>query len=332
MKNHCFRLVNSGWGMLGAFLFAFGMMSIPTWGEEVGNPPRTAPAEEPPAEVELEARPGDPVQGESDPRIVPTGIQPPTPPGAGVPSIGTSRPSFTDANTTVPQGSFQVESGATYTDYSGGTRSWTTPETLLRLGATKNTELRFTTPSYTYLRADHSGRLLNNFGDISAGLSHHFALPGKIDMAVIPILNIPTGADIASSNSLDPQLRVSIGHAVTSKLAIGGHLDTRWNTGRAATAKAVLNPTFITYYYPIPKLGFFVEYSGFYPTTGKTTQFVQTGALFVPTPRQQFDVRIAAGLNKVSPDFLVGFGYSFRVDGLFGASRAFSSFGSRSKR
>ena len=39
--------------------------------------------------------------------------------------------------------------------------------------------------------------------------------------------------------------------------------------------------------------------------------------LFLPTPRQQLDLRVAAGLNGASSDFLVGFGYSFRLDGLF---------------
>ncbi len=70
-----------------------------------------------------------------------------------------------------------------------------------------------------------------------------------------------------------------------------------------------------------------MEYSGFFPTTGASTQYLQGGLLYLLTRRQQLDVRMAVGLNKNSPDFLVGFGYSFRIDGLFGESRPYATFG-----
>jgi len=249
-----------------------------------------------------------------------------TVPTISVPTISTSRPSFTDAVTTVPQGSLQAESGATFTDNRGGTYTWTVPETLLRLGLLNNTEFRFTTPTYIYTGSAHHGQLTSNFGDISVGMSQHLIAPGKVDVALIPILNIPTGANNVSSNSVDPQFRLVLGKYWTKKWFMSSHLDTRWNTGKDAAAHVVMNPTFINYYSLTEKLTGFLEYSGFYPTTGKTTQYLQSGMLFVPTPRQQFDARIAVGLNHNSPNILVGFGYSFRMDGLFGASRDFSSF------
>ena len=242
------------------------------------------------------------------------------------PNIGTSRPSFTDAVTTVPQGSLNVESGATYTDNRGGSYSWTTPETLLRLGITANTEFRYTVPNYTYIGNNHPGSITNNWGDSSVGLSHHLVAPGKIDVALIPILNIPTGANNASSNSVDPQFRFVAGKNWTPKWLMSSMMDIRWNTGRNAAAEVVMTPTFINYYGFTPKLIGFLEYASLIPSTGKTSQFVQTGVEYLVTPRQQLDARIAVGLNKTSPNILVGFGYSFRVDGLFGASRAFSSF------
>jgi hypothetical protein len=243
-----------------------------------------------------------------------------------IPNIVTSRPSFTDAEITVPQGSFQAESGATYTDNRGGTYLWGLPETLLRFGMTDNTEFRFTPPNYIYLGNKHPGSLINNFGDMSVGLSHHLIAPGKVDVALIPILNIPSGANSASSNSLGPQFRVVLGKNLTNKWIMSGQLDTRWNTRPNRIAAVVFNPTFINYYSFTKKFTGFLEYSGFYPTHGKTLQFIQSGALYLLTPRQQLDARIAVGLNKTSPKFLVGFGYSFRIDGLFGTSKAFSSF------
>jgi len=240
--------------------------------------------------------------------------------------VGTSRPSFTDAVTTVPQGSLQFENGATFTDNRHGTYSWTTPETLIRLGLTANTELRYTVPNLTYIGNKQPGHLASNFGDTSVGLSHHWLLPGKVDFAVIPILNIPTGANLVSSNSLDPQARLVVGKSVTSKLYVSSMLDTRWYTNKNAVAPVVMTPTLIGYYTLAKNLTGFLEYAAIIPTEGKSSHYAQTGALYLISPRNQVDVRVAAGLNPAAPDFLIGFGYSFRVDGLFGASRNFSSF------
>jgi Putative MetA-pathway of phenol degradation len=240
--------------------------------------------------------------------------------------VGTSRPSFTDAVTTVPQGSLQFENGATFTDNRHGTYSWTTPETLIRLGMTANTELRYTVPNFIYIGNKQPGHLASNFGDTSVGLSHHWLLPGKVDFAVIPILNLPTGANLVSSNGVDPQARLVAGKGVTQKLYLSSMFDTRWYTNKHAPAHVVMTPTLIGYYTLAKNLTGFLEYAAIIPTEGRASHYAQTGALYLISPRNQVDVRVAAGLNPAAPNFLVGFGYSFRVDGLFGASRDYSSF------
>src|SRR5262249_24029158 len=131
-----------------------------------------------------------------------------TPTAPTIPPISTSRPSFTDTGTTVPQGSLQAENGATYTNNRDNTFSWTVPETLLRLGLTDNTEFRFITPDFNFVGEDRPGNIVNNsgnpsvgfshhianFGDLSVGFSHHIAAPGKTDVALVPMLNLPTGS------------------------------------------------------------------------------------------------------------------------------------------
>lgn len=273
-------------------------------------------------QTKLELLPVELVEASEDTEPSPTSTEP----APAIPNISTSRPSFTDAVTTVPQGSLQAENGATFTDNRGGTYSWLLPETLLRLGITKNTELRYTVPNDTYLGDRQPGSLANNFGDTSVGLSHHLMAPGKIDVALIPILNLPTGANKISTNSVDPQFRLVGAKNITPKLLVSSMFDVRWNTGKSAPANVVMLPTFISYYSFTPKLTGFLEYAGIIPTEGKTSQFIQSGALYLLAPRHQVDARIAVGLNKTSPNILVGFGYSFRVDGLFAASKAFSSF------
>lgn len=300
-------------------LVLFGSFWTGAWTEPLSEKPDLSPVEFVPENLQ-------PKNLQEDLRDSSLPEPPPVTKEVEIPFITTTRPSFTDAVITVPQGSLQIEDGATYTDNRGGTYSWFLPETLFRQGLTENTEIRLSTPNYQYLGGRQPGNLINNWGDISVAMSHHMVAPGKIDLAVIPILNLPTGANKASSNALDPQLRLVWGRYLTPKWLLSGMLDTRYFGSKDAAAKVVLNPTLINYYTFSEKYIGFLEYGGFIPTHGRNTQFIQTGLLFLPTHRQQWDVRIAVGLNKASPNLLVGFGYSFRVDGLFGKSREFSSF------
>jgi hypothetical protein len=60
-----------------------------------------------------------------------------------------------------------------------------------------------------------------------------------------------------------------------------------------------------------------LEYSGFIPSAGNYTAYLQAGLLYLITPKHQLDIRVASGLNNQSSDFLFGVGYSFRLDNLF---------------
>lgn len=319
--------------LLLAFLLAFSLSanakSLPD--EHLEEPIHSAAVDLPPVELpEKTIRMAQQFLNPQPADINDTALPPPdnkaTPSGPTLPVILTTRPSFTDAWLTVPQGSFQVESGATYTDNSGKTRSWILPESLLKIGLTDHTEFRFSVPNYTQIRDDNAGQLTNNFGDITVGFSHHRALPGKIDLTIIPFLNIPAGANNVSTNSLDPQLRLVAARYFTPKFVVASQIDARWNKGKNALADVVLNPTGIAYYSFTDKITGFIEYGGFIPTRGKSSQFIQGGALYLLTKRQQLDLRVATGLNRNSSDFLVGAGYSFRIDGLFGTSKAYSTF------
>ncbi len=240
------------------------------------------------------------------------------------PKISTSRPSFTDAAITVPQGSLQAESGATYINNADDTEQWILPETLLRLGLTPNTEFRLTTPNYIHLQNQQSETLLNNFGDISVGLGHHRLLPGNVDLAVFPLLNIPSGANAASGNALDPEVRLVLAKNLTPKLQLSSMVASRWTLSKDALQQAFLTPTCIAYYTFNEHFTGFAEYAAFLPVgdgaagKARNTHYLQSGLLYTVHNRHQFDVRIATGLNPASPNFLVGFGYSFRLDGLFG--------------
>ena len=66
------------------------------------------------------------------------------------------------------------------------------------------------------------------------------------------------------------------------------------------------------------KMSLFVEYVGDYPGSASPSQLLNSGGLYHLSPTQQVDFHVAFGLNHNAPSYIVGVGYSFRFDGLFG--------------
>ena len=229
----------------------------------------------------------------------------------------TSRPSVTDAAVTVPDGSLQIESGATYSQLTSKHSLWTLPETLIRLGITPNTELRLNAPNLNSNREQTLLTSSQQFGDVAVGFAHHWRLPGNIDMSLIPMLSLPSGANTLSSQGIDPDIRLTVAKSVSPKLTLSSQFEARLNTNHHAVAEAIFTPTLIAYYQHTPVLCSFWEYAAFIPTQGSTQHLLQSGLLYVIRKRHQLDVRVGAGLSENSPHYLIGFGYSFRIDGLF---------------
>jgi Putative MetA-pathway of phenol degradation len=61
----------------------------------------------------------------------------------------------------------------------------------------------------------------------------------------------------------------------------------------------------------------FVEYVGDFPVNGGTSQLFNSGGGYRITETQQVDFHIGFGLNRNAPTYILGVGYSFRLDGLF---------------
>jgi hypothetical protein len=65
------------------------------------------------------------------------------------------------------------------------------------------------------------------------------------------------------------------------------------------------------------KASLFVEYVGDYPENSGSSQLLNSGGLYRLSPTQQVDFHVAFGLNRNAPSYIVGVGYSFRIDDLF---------------
>jgi hypothetical protein len=54
-----------------------------------------------------------------------------------------------------------------------------------------------------------------------------------------------------------------------------------------------------------------------YPSRGGNVALLNIGGEYLLTRTQQVDFHLAFGLNRNSPDYIVGVGYSWRLDNLF---------------
>jgi hypothetical protein len=65
----------------------------------------------------------------------------------------------------------------------------------------------------------------------------------------------------------------------------------------------------------------FVEYVRTFPASGGSAQLINSGAGYRLDDNHQIDFHLGFGLDRNAPAYIVGVGYSFRVDGLFPAAR-----------
>jgi hypothetical protein len=88
------------------------------------------------------------------------------------------------------------------------------------------------------------------------------------------------------------------------------------------TSKRITETTFVIEKKLTEKFSLFTEYVGDYPEGGSPSQLWNSGGLYQLSRTQQVDFHVAFGLNHNAPNYIVGIGYSFRIDGLFAGTRS----------
>jgi hypothetical protein len=221
-------------------------------------------------------------------------------PGSDEP-ISTDRPSVANSSIVIPLGSFQAENGLAITT-DQGTNTVDGPETSLRLGVAKKTELRLSVPDY-----DRSG-----FGDLTIGIKRQLGPTlGGFDVSVIVFLSLPTGADAVSSHGYDPGLQLPWSRKLSANWTAAGQFALYWPTqigGRNRTGEA----TFLLDRQLTKPMDAFVEYAGDFPQLGGPRHLLHFGAAYKVAPRQQVDFHFGIGLSAAAVDHFIGVGYSFR--------------------
>jgi hypothetical protein len=227
--------------------------------------------------------------------------------------IATDRPDVTNSSLVVPFGSFQSENGVNASGRDGG-RTIDGTNTRWRLGVAPCLELLVDLPSYVAnVRSPGS----SGFTDVSPAVKWQISpIPGKIDLSAVFGVGLPTGAAEIAGRGAQPYVQLPWSWELQDGWGVSGML-TEFFRPSDLTSKHITETTFSVEKKLTEKLHVFTEYVGDYPQGAVPSQLWNSGALYQLSRIEQLDFHIALGLNRNSPNYIVGIGYSFRIDGLF---------------
>jgi hypothetical protein len=244
------------------------------------------------------------------------------PPGPDEP-LATDRPDFTEASVTVGRGVVQLETGYTYFfDEEGGERvtSNSFPEALLRVGVLAEwLELRV---AWNYISETTSlaGVSNTNSGadDLYLGMKlgltpQEGVLP---EMALMPQMRVPTGAEGISSEEVLPGLNWLYGWDLNDFLSLGGSTQANRSVDETTSDGYLELAQSVTIGYSLAeRIGAYTEWFVLAPhsaDTARTETYFDAGLTFLLSNDVQLDVRAGVGLSEGADDHFVGTGASFR--------------------
>jgi hypothetical protein len=227
--------------------------------------------------------------------------------------IDTNRPSFMDSPIVVPRGSVQLENGTLFSGLRHGQWAYDVPETEVRVGGLKNTEIQMFVPDFFLGR--NSNSTFGRVSDLSEiGIKQVLPSPStKLNVSFIGGVSAPTGSPTISNSGTIPVLRLPYTYALTDKwsfcgmqslLVINKGADVQWQPD-ALICRTIGAKTTV-----------FMEYGGFITHHHNPSHIIHFGAVYKITHCQQLDTQFGFGMNESAPSAFVGAGYSVRFDQL----------------
>jgi Putative MetA-pathway of phenol degradation len=249
--------------------------------------------------------------------------------------INTDRPTFTPANTVVPLGRVQFESGFTFNQTTAGpTRSaaYDLPELAVRIGIFDRVEFRTFWTGQTFTQSQvRPGALWSQvagLSDMEVGFKTQLIKgdPKRLWLpttALITSVIAPTGGtSYYSSQTVQPYINLIYGWSPTEKLSIGGstgYLGMRQqalpSSGLKADSFSRFHQSLVAFYTATERATLFYEWYIFTYTSAadnRPQNYMDGGVLYRLSPNIQLDLRAGFGLSGRPDDFFTGAGFSIR--------------------
>jgi hypothetical protein len=227
--------------------------------------------------------------------------------------IATDRLDVTNSSLVVPQGSVQSENGINFTQRDGGHELDGT-DSRLRWGIAPCMEVLVDLPTSF---AAVNGPLNSGFSDATPAIKWQISpLPGKIDLAATLGAGLPTGAKAIAGPGVQPYVQFPWSWELGRGWSVSG-MFTNFIAPADPTNKLSAETTFLLEREVAERAFLFVEYVGDYHVHGGPSYLFNSGGGYRITRSQQIDFHVGIGLNDNAPAYIVGIGYSLRLDGLF---------------
>jgi outer membrane putative beta-barrel porin/alpha-amylase len=224
--------------------------------------------------------------------------------------IATDRPDVTNSSLTVPAGSLQIENGMNTTGGSAG-KTFDGTNTRLRFGIAPCLEVLADLPTYL---GRLGGAPATGFSDFSPAVKWQFSsLPEHWSLSITAGAGLPTGATAVAGVGVQPYLQFPWSHDLGDGWASNGML-TEFFSASDPINRYTTEATLTLEKRVTSRMDLFAEYVGDYRAVGASTQLFNVGGGYLLTDTQQIDAHIAVGLNRNSPNYVIGVGYSVRFD------------------
>ena len=220
-------------------------------------------------------------------------------------TIQTDRPDQTESTSITPKRNLQLESGFFYEKKDTESRNISHPTLLIKYGVNKNLELRAGTE--TVYQERNSG-----ISPITLGFKAKLMEERKL-MPSLAFLGQVTLNSLASKNFKTPytapSFRLLFNHTLSDKLNLGYNLGAEWN---GVTPDVTGVYTVSTSYSFDEKLGMFAEFYGYLNKFEKADHRFDAGVTYLISNNFQVDTSAGIGISKISPDYFVSAGVSYR--------------------
>ena len=227
--------------------------------------------------------------------------------------IATDRPDVTNSSLVVPLGSLQSENGIN-TMGRGSEKTFDGTNSRLRLGVAPCLEILVDLPNYV---GRLSGDAESGFGNVVPAIKWQFSsLPASWNLSVTAGAGLPTGSPRIAGPGIQPYLQFPWSYELGGGWGTSGMVTTFFFPADLSNRQTT-EATFVLEKKITEHAALFVEYVGDYPSRGSSVQLINSGGEYLLTKTQQIDFHVAFGLNRNSPNYIFGVGYSFRLDGLF---------------
>ena len=147
------------------------------------------------------------------------------------------------------------------------------------------------------------------------------SLPEGLTLSAVAGIALPTGA-FAISGGVSPYVQTSWSRDLGEGWSLNSMQTATWYPDQPA-GTANFETTLSLERDITPRADAFVEYVGDYHTLGIAGHVFDLGGAYHLTALQQVDFHAGLGLNRASPHFYIGLGYSFRLDHLTGGQTQF---------